>query len=73
MSVQVIHAPLHTPESARGVIAAAIEIADDYDRDSVAWKPVFEAACALIGARASTFVQPQTVDMPVFGLKDVRV
>lgn len=49
------------------MIASAIEIADDYDRDGVAWKPVFEAACALIGARASTFVQPQTVDLPALG------
>lgn len=59
--IQAVHAPVHTAESVRTVIEEAILIADDFDRDSGIWAVVFGKACDLLGARASTFVQPQHV------------
>lgn len=53
MNVQVVHAPVHTPEQVREIIDQAHKIADDFATDSPRWFDVFREACRLLGQRAS--------------------
>lgn len=57
--MQLIQAPLHTPEQVREILTEATKIADELQDKLGYWEPVFNQACTLLAARASAFVAPQ--------------
>lgn len=61
MQLQLVTAPVHTPEQAREIIAQAMEIAQPHEGNTIKWTQVFNQACTILAARASTFAQPQQV------------
>lgn len=64
MQLQLVSAPVHTPDQAREIIAQAMEIAQPHEGNTIKWTQVFNQACSLLGQRASTFAQPQQVPLP---------
>lgn len=69
MSVQAVHAVVHTPEQVREILLEAARIADDCQAQGVDRVALFDKACDLLGARATTFLVPQQVPFDLSGLK----
>lgn len=61
MNLQAVHAPVHPPDTVRAIIAEALAITAEQECEGHLERAVFEQACQMLGARASTFVQPQQV------------
>lgn len=65
--MQAVHVAVHTPEQVKAIVAEAMAIADDFDRDSLAWVHAFNGAVSLLGQRATAFVQPQALPLDLTG------
>lgn len=66
MNVQFVHAPVHSPEQVREIIAEAKAIALEHAEDAPTAACVFREACRLLGARVSTTLmqEPVPVQLP---------
>jgi hypothetical protein len=69
MSVQAVHAVVHTPEEVRAILAEATEIADEMVENGFKWTPTFHKAADLLSARATMFIQPQSVPLDLAHLR----
>lgn len=69
MNVQAVHAVVHTPEQVRDILREASLIVLEIE-PSDEWKyTMFDKACDLLGARATTFLAPQQVPFDLSALK----
>lgn len=59
----------HTADSTREIVNEAVKIADEFQRDSIAWQPVFEQACRLLGTRHVIAVEQEQVNVVLPGMR----
>lgn len=72
MNISFAHAPVHSPEAVREIVAEALLIAAENDDPEVPPETIFEQAALLLGARVSVAMPPQTVDLSGLQLPDGR-
>lgn len=69
MSVQAVHAVVHTPSQVQEIVNEAIKIANLADAPEATALAIFNKACDLLGQRATTFLVPQQVPLDLASLK----
>lgn len=68
MNISFAHAPVHSPEAVREIVAEAWKIATESEGDDEDRRAIFLQAVVLLGARVSVAMPPETVDLSTFAL-----
>lgn len=67
--MQAVHAVVHTREQAEQIVREAMQIAEEWEGNTIKWANVFNKACELLGQRATAFAQPQAVPLDLTTLR----